>query len=226
MKSARILSVLSLSLIAASFSLSSIAFADDAAADLTNKSSPNVNQERPALPAVAANSPSGVFGDKGQITISSDAGLQISNTSISGVDGSVTSITLRPAIDYFLANNFSLGGFVGVDHSSTSGAKSTTFSIGPRVGYNLAFSDRFSFWPKVGLSYSNTSVSVDGVSNGTDIVTSSVSGSHLALNIFAPVLFHPVEHFFLGFGPALDTDLSGQAKATTIAGRLTIGGWF
>jgi hypothetical protein len=45
------------------------------------------------------------------------------------------------------------------------------------------------------------------------------------LNLFAPVMVHPAEHFFIGFGPALDTDLTGDVKATTIAGRLTIGGW-
>lgn len=38
-------------------------------------------------------------------------------------------------------------------------------------------------------------------------------------------MFHPVEHFFLGLGPALDLDLSGDRKATTVGIRLTIGGW-
>jgi hypothetical protein len=38
-------------------------------------------------------------------------------------------------------------------------------------------------------------------------------------------MFHPAQHFFLGFGPAFDLDLSGDSKATTIAARLTIGGW-
>jgi len=38
-------------------------------------------------------------------------------------------------------------------------------------------------------------------------------------------MLHPAEHFFLGFGPALDIDLSGSEKATIIAGRLTLGGW-
>ena len=53
----------------------------------------------------------------------------------------------------------------------------------------------------------------------------TTSNTALALNLFVPVMFHPVEHFFLGFGPALDTDLSGDAKVTTFAGRLTLGGW-
>ena len=185
----------------------------------------NVNQDRPDLPAVAANTPAGRFGDKSQLTISSDAGLSIATTSVSDIDGSVTTITLRPAVDYFVANNFSVGGFLGLDYTKASGSHATTFGIGPRVGYNLAFSDKFSVWPKLGFSYSNTDVSTE-VSTGENTTTSvGTSGSHLALNAFVPVMFHPVQHFFLGFGPALDIDLTGDARTTVFAGRLTIGGW-
>jgi hypothetical protein len=194
----------------------------NAASDLTAKGEVNVNDQRPQLPAVAANSPSGVFGERHQLTISSDAGLSISNTSTSGVDGSSTNLTLRPAIDYFVLNNVSVGGFVGLDYTTAGGAHTTTFAIGPRVGYNLSFSERFSFWPKLGFSYSSSSASADVTIPGA---ATSADGNHLALNIFAPVMFHPVQHFFLGFGPALDTDLTGDAKQTIIAGRLTIGGW-
>jgi len=202
-------------------SFASVASAD-AGADLTAKGDVNVNDQRPQLPAVAANSPSGVFGDRHQLTISSDAGLSISNTSISGVDASSTKVILRPAIDYFVLNNVSVGGFVGLDYTTVGDAHSTTFAIGPRVGYNLSFSERFSFWPKLGFSYSSSSASGDATVPGGP---TSVDGNHLALNIFAPLMFHPVQHFFLGFGPALDTDLTGDAKRTVIAGQLTIGGW-
>ena len=206
--------------------MSAAALAEDAVTDLTDKGDANVNRSRPALPAVAGSSPAGVFGDKGQVTVSSDAGLAMSSTSISGVNGSTTTLTLRLAIDYFLANNVSLGGFIGLDYASAGGAHSTTFAIGPRVGYNLTFSERFSFWPKLGFSYSTTSFSADTATPAPDInLTTTTSGSHVALNLFALVMFHPIQHFFLGFGPALDTDLSGPAKVTTIAGRLTIGGW-
>jgi len=201
-------------------SVTSLASAD-AASDLTAKGEVNVNDQRPQLPAVAAKSPSGVFGERGQLTISSDAGLSISNTSTSGVDGSSTNLTLRPAVDYFVLNNVSVGGFVGLDYTTAGGAHTTTFAIGPRVGYNLAFSELFSFWPKLGFSYSSSSAS----GNVTVPGAPSADGNHLALNVFAPVMFHPVQHFFLGFGPALDTDLTGDAKQTIIAGRLTIGGW-
>src|SRR6478752_9798083 len=202
--------------------LPTIAFAQTE--DLTSKGTgANVNQDRPDLPAVAANTPAGRFGDKAQLTISSDAGLEIASTSVSDIDGSTTTITLRPAVDYFVANNFSVGGFIGLDYVKASGSHATTFAIGPRVGYNLAFSEKFTVWPKLGFSYSSTDVSTE-VSTGPDTTTSTgASGSHLALNVFVPVMFHPVQHFFIGFGPALDTDLSGDARTTIIAGRLTIG---
>ena len=83
----------------------------------------------PALPQVAPGSPAGVFGAKTQLTISSDAGFSISNTSVSGVDGSTTKVELRPAIDYFVMDNFSVGGFVGFDYSSDPGGHTTTFSV-------------------------------------------------------------------------------------------------
>jgi len=191
--------------------------------DLTSKGAVNVNDQRPSLPAVAANSPSGLFGSKGQLAISSDEGVTISTKSTSGVDGSSNKFTLRPAVDYFVFNNVSVGAMVGIDYVSTSGAHATTFGIGPRLGYNLSFTERFSFWPKIGVSYSTTSVSVDSaIAPGAEF---SASGSHVALNVFAPLMFHPIKHFFVGFGPALDTDLSGDAKQTTVAGRLTIGGY-
>jgi hypothetical protein len=208
-----------LTLIAASF-VPALAFAQNvaekAADDLTDKGSPNVNEQRPALPAVAAGSPAGLFGSKGQLTLSSETGVWVSNTSTSG-GGSTTSLTLRPALDYFFVNNFSVGGFLGVDYAKSGANHTTTFGIGPRVGYNLTFSERFSFWPKLGFSYSSSSVATP---------VGDVSGNHLALNLYAPVMIHPVKHFFLGFGPALDTDLTGDGKQTTIAGRLTFGGWW
>jgi hypothetical protein len=207
---------------ASAFSLiSSMAFADEP---------PRARERDDPGARVEPGSPAGRFGLKSELAISSDAGLSISNTSISGRSGSATTVQLRPAIDYFVIDNLSVGGFVGLDYAHSSGSHTTTFSIGPRVGYNFSLSERFSIWPKAGFSYSTTSVSAN--QDQTDVgggavqtTTLSSSSSGLALNLFVPFMFHPVEHFFLGFGPALDVDLTGDVKATTIAGRLTIGGW-
>src|SRR5215207_8615624 len=97
-----------------------------------------------ALPDVPADSPSGVFGLARQLAISSDAGFSLSNTSISGQDGSATALVLRPAVDYFVIDNLSIGGFLGVEYTSSPGGSSTVFAVGPRVGYNVPLSRSFS----------------------------------------------------------------------------------
>lgn len=173
--------------------------------------------------------PAEQFGDRGQIAISSEMGLTIENTTISGGSGSTTNLQLQPAVDYFVAHDFSVGAFVLFDYTSASAGHSDTFGLGARVGYNFTISDLLSVWPKAGLSFasnsSTTSESLAGAPPGTSTST-TVSGSNLALNLFVPLMFHPAPHFFVGFGPFLDTDLSGDARATTWGGKMTIGGWF
>lgn len=185
------------------------------------------NQNVSVLPTVPPNSPAGAFGDRHEIAISSDAGLSISNTSINGEKGSATTLILRPAVDWFVINELSLGGFLGLQYITAPGGSSTAISVGPRVGYNFPFSRRLSLWPKAGFSFASTSQKSDSTTlpTGEVVLGNDTSSTSLQLNFFVPVMFHPVQHFFLGFGPALDLDLTGSSKATTIAGRLTIGGW-
>jgi hypothetical protein len=130
-------------------------------------------------------------------------------------------------VDYFIADYISVGGFLGLEYNSTPGGSNTTFSIGPRLGYNIPLSERFSLWPKVGFSFASTSQDQDDVElpDGQVLETDDESNTSVQLNLFAPFMFHPVEHFFIGIGPAFDLDLSGDNKATTIAARLTLGGW-
>lgn len=182
---------------------------------------------RDTLPDVSASSPSGRFGLKDQKAVSSDAGLSISNISVSGADGSATTLVLRPAIDWFLMDSLSIGGFVGVEYAKAPGGSSSAVSIGPRVGYNLPIGARLSVWPKVGVAVARTSQTEDGATlpNGLEVADEDDSNTSFQLNLFVPVMFHPVQHFFLGLGPALDQDLSGDSKATTVAVRLTLGGW-
>lgn len=196
-------------------------------ADGTRTGDPEPETKRTALPAVRADSPSGVFGDKGQLAISSDAGFSLSNTNISGGGGSTTSLILRPAVDYFVVDSFSVGGFLGLEYNAPPGGSTTAMSVGPRIGYNLRFGNRFSVWPKAGLSFASTTEKVDAITlpDGTRVDPTDTTSTSLQLNLFVPVMFHPVEHFFIGLGPAFDLDLTGSNKATTLAVRLTLGGW-
>jgi hypothetical protein len=165
------------------------------------------------LPAPSTNR----FGSKHTLAISTDLGFTIRYTHISSTpSGNNFQIQIAPGFDYFLLDNFSLGVFVGLDYLHTSGGgistHSTLFDIGGRAGYNFWLMDRVSVWPRLGLSYTHNSAP-GGVSSGS-----------LALNISAPFLYH-AENLFIGWGPALDVDLTGNSKATTIAGVLTLGGW-
>ena len=171
--------------------------------------------------------PSEVFGAKRELAISSDAALTIQSASTSGDTPSTTTIQLEPAADYFVAQNISIGGFLGFNYSKTGDNHSDRFAIGPRVGYNLGLSDMLSVWPRIGLSYATTSttVSVPSPTVPASSISSTASANNLALNVFVPLMVHPVKHFFVGFGPFVDTDLTGDIKTTVFGGKLTIGGW-
>lgn len=164
------------------------------------------------------------FGEQGQLAISSDAALSIRDTSISHGDSALT-IELAPAFDYFAVKGVSVGGFVSVDYAKSGDNHATRFGIGPRIGYNFTLSDLLSVWPKAGFSYAHTSVTgAIAVTNVTTIETTT-SGDALALNLFVPLMLHPATHFFAGFGPFLDADVTGDNKATVFGGKLTLGGW-
>lgn len=169
------------------------------------------------MPKVPVNSPSAAFGGKGQLAILAEAGVVFSHTSVGALDASSTTLVLRPAVDYFVIDHLSIGAFTGVSYEKAKGASTTSYGIGPRVGYSIPVTARFSVWPKAGVSFNSTKVK-------TDTPAFSDTNSAIALNLFVPVMFH-TNHYFVGFGPALDTDLSGDAKATTFALRLNVGGW-
>jgi hypothetical protein len=153
------------------------------------------------------------FGKPRQWVFSTDAGLSISRTTLSGQDGAQTTLVLQPAADYFIIDNLSVGGAVGLTYAKSGTGSSTRFTIGPRVGYNFELSRLLSVWPKLGFSYAHANLETGDNANS------------LALNLFAPVMLHPAPHFFAGFGPFLDADLSGDTRATTWGFKLTLGGW-
>jgi hypothetical protein len=154
------------------------------------------------------------FGEKGQWTFSIDNAIQFSRRTQTG-SPAVTNLTFLPATDYFVIKNLSIGGFIGDTYTKAGDTHANTFTIGPRIGYNIPFSHLFSLWPKIGVSYAHTK-NRDG---------DTVKNNAAALNVYVPVMLHPAEHFFFGFGPFVDTDLNGNHKATTWGFKLTLGGW-
>jgi len=176
------------------------------------------------------------FGAKGQISVNVDLPFTsdapqfaIYNTSYSGTSGSTTTVSIAPALDYFVSQNLSIGGQLGFTHDSLSAPGSNVsvvgsgFVLGVRGGLNIPLTPAFSLWPRLSLTY--RSLSGGGFTN-----------SWVPLTIFVPVLWHPASHFFLGGGPVFATELSNSwesngfsvdgEKATVFGLQAVVGGYF
>lgn len=151
--------------------------------------------------------------------------------SVSNNGGSGTHFGIAPDAAYFVIDNLSVGGQVLLSIGSYSpsgggqGTGYTAWGIAPQVGYNIGITDNISFWPKLSFSYSSSSVNNNGPTY-----------SQAGLGIFAPFLYHPTNHFFLGAGPDLGLQLSSsasqngvsvdQGKITSFGIMATFGGYF
>lgn len=152
------------------------------------------------------------FGQQGQIVISNSFGL------IGGLDGLGLGLArfddagwvfaLQPAFDYFIAPNISVGGLVGLRYGKPDiGDSNTELHFGARAGYNLMLADMLSLWATLGIKYTDP-----GAGEGTT-----------AAKVFAPFLFHPVPHFFVGAGPSVEQGLS--SSFTNFGIESVIGGY-
>lgn len=175
-------------------------------------------------PPVSSGPPSvggsvGYFGERGQTVISGDFKFNILRESRSMGGGSSTSYELQPALDSFVSPNFSVGALLGVRRDVTDSGSATTLTFAPRVGYNITLSNAVSLWVRAGIGYERASVG-------------ELSGYAIPLFLNAPLLWHPVSHFFIGAGPFFSTDLVSKTegeddqKRTKIGLASTVGGYF
>jgi hypothetical protein len=164
------------------------------------------------------------FGRRGQIVISGELKGSLLHQSATMNGGSYTTFEIQPSLDYFLSPNLSVGGLVGIRREHLEGSDSlVTFTIGPRVGYNIVLSGAVSLWVRAGLGYAHLSES---------LAQGDRSGYVIPFSLFAPMLWHPVTHLFLGAGPFLETDLVSRIggdsgpRTTDIGLSSTVGGYF
>jgi hypothetical protein len=154
--------------------------------------------------------PGGTFGTTGEWVLSMESyspGSATPSFFIAKQSGGGTSFLVRPGLDYFLGDSISVGGSIGVGY----GGGNTTVSLGARAGFNMNIAGHVGFWPTAGMVGSYTS------GNGT-------SSSAAALVVFAPFLYHPAPHFFLGAGPFLGQGVYG-GTGTQYGLDFVIGGW-
>jgi hypothetical protein len=174
----------------------------------------------PALPAAVVG-----LGAAGQIAVSSDLDVAVArhSQSIMGSTTKSTSIKLWPALDYFAAPNLSIGGQVRIQFDSGGDNDVTTIGLLPRIGYNISMGPALSIWPRAGVGYVHTSSNNSGY---------SASGYTVTFFAFVPLLFEAAQHFFIGGGPYLETDLVSKVqsrdsyKMTDFGLKATVGGYF
>ncbi len=182
-----------------------------------------------ALPAWAAGGPGEVeFGQKGQFVPSGSLSLSSVTTSApAGGSSTDFNFEISPRVGYFVIDNVLVGGAIsGSVRSPDTGSNITSFGIGIFGGYNFNLMPKLSILPELSFAYatSSTTISGDKYSYGT-----------FGMEIFVPVLWHPVTHFFIGIGPEFRTDLTSStsvagtsgdgAKVTVFGLATTIGGW-
>jgi hypothetical protein len=157
------------------------------------------------------------FGHVNQLVIAQDMSFSLS-TDLNDNASDSLHILLKPAADYFVMENISLGAIVTIEHTFQEGPNPTNLGVGARAGYNLPIAENASVWAKVGFAIANRDqASLGAGSTGGD------TSAEITLDV--PVLFHPVNHFFVGFGP-LVTFRVGGADGIGLALNSTVGGYF
>jgi hypothetical protein len=149
------------------------------------------------------------FGDEGQLVIQDDAKLQIGGTTQNGQNNGAA-ILLQPAADYFVVHSVSLG--AQLLYSDSGGNQ--VVGVAPRVGYNVTITDDVSFWIRGYVGYAHAWG--PGYQNDS-----------IFLEAYAPLLWHPATHFFLGLGPYVTPSFEINRPTFVSFGlATTVGGWF
>jgi hypothetical protein len=145
------------------------------------------------------------------------------------VEGSAWEIHLRPAVDYFIDDNFSVG--VSLLYSSfsldypgeESDAEESSMGAGLRGGVLVDLAERVSVWTRIGAEYRESERRERGL-DLPDVDTFSFGMDGVLVFDLAP-------HLFLGAGPraSFTSDHIGEGlevERFTVGLRLEVGGYW
>ena len=165
-------------------------------------------------------SSTGNFGSAGQIVINtafSGPLLAITPASPGAALGYESNsealfLSINPSVDYFLQENLSVGGSVGLATALADGPDLMILALRVRAGYNIPMSEKITVWPQLSLGLGHA-----------DFGLADTTFFEVAIN--APFLYHVSPHFYIGAGPGLTT-LLGDDTSVTLGGSTVIGGYF
>jgi hypothetical protein len=153
------------------------------------------------------------FGQRGQVV--PFGSLSYNHVSVGNTSGDI--LDLAPGALWFFTEAVAVGASARFAwFSGPLGVSSHLVGIEPQLGSGIPLGDRASFFPRVGFGFNW--ISPQG----------GPSGYVLTMRAFAPVLYFPVPHFYLGFGPRFDVDVASDtfAKQTAYGVATEIGGYF
>jgi hypothetical protein len=154
------------------------------------------------------------FGDKGQLVPEGFAGFNASFPTPGESGSSACSVSFDPGLLYFVTDGWALGGSIGIGYFTSSNFHQLSLSVGPTVGYALPLSERTSLFPQLTVFGSRQSFTSEGVIIATPgAVVIDQTLWTLTLSTFVPLVFHPVEHVSLGFGPTIAADVLASRDA-------------
>jgi hypothetical protein len=172
------------------------------------------------------------FGEPGQLVIDQSFTLAASSMSLEAegvAEYRGNQVTLAPVVSWFAARRVSLrlGGRVMHNWASAeqgSLGHATNVGVSPGIGYALPLGKHLSLWPRVNADLGKTWYDAGDFGASTSV--------GMSFGALAPVLWHPVDHFFIGLGPGLSWQLDGERLAklkpssNTFLLMSTVGGYF
>jgi hypothetical protein len=153
--------------------------------------------------------------------------FKATTTGLLGVDSGSPAQMPRFALDYVVAQGFTVGGFFVLSTRTlsisgnggqqppaphTANSDGHTIMGGARVGYAYPFDSTFAIWPRAGLSYASSTSEVTGTNPSTGASTGTYEYRLGFGNVNLEILgaLSPIKHIVLLAGPYLDLGLGGS----------------
>ncbi|MBS2028102.1 MAG: hypothetical protein JST54_09385 [Deltaproteobacteria bacterium] len=129
-------------------------------------------------------------------------------------------LSLGPALDFFPVEHLSAGAVIRFNVVSFNSNTNVFFGIEPRVGYAFQVAPNITLWPRGGLEIDSSSSTLFTTLGG-----STGGGVIFGFDADMPILFGLGERFYIGFGPAIHTEFTGDIKSNFVGFQFYLGGW-
>jgi len=164
----------------------------------------------------------GIAYDRNKLAEDPERTTKSTTIALFGSGSGGSSLMPRLALDYFVVEQFSVGGSfvywhqsssVDVGGSSGDGPSTDDIVIHPRVGFAYAFDETFGIWPRAGITWFSHKTTQQVTSGGsTNDVENKTTGFNITGEV--PIVISPFEQFAILIGPYIEIPLSGTNSAT------------